>query len=376
MGSIRRKGNGWEGRITIEVDGRTQRLSFYDKELVLVRKKLDDVKYKIYNQEYVQKNNLTIEKWIIAWLNECKKPYIRPNTFTSYVSLFKTHIQTKLGQIKLENLTKSIIQGFVNDLIKLKLSPKTIREIYRILKMCLDEAVERNYISKNCSTRIILPERNKREIKILDEKEEIQWLKLLKQEELGIVIEFILLTGVRCGELCGIKWKNIDFKNKIVSIENSFQEIPIYDKKLDIIGRKREISKLKTRSSIRQIPIQNILYEDLLKYKKDSVKIKDDDFVFLSIKGQPLITDNVQGRLKRFIKRHNLKSIGVHALRHTFASRCIEANMNAKVLQDILGHSDFSTTANCYLHITNNNKMNSMDKLSDYMRELEDEFKE
>lgn len=370
-GSIRKKGNGWEARITVFYDDRVQTFSYYNKEQILVVDWLNNKKLEIKQESSLEKSNYTISSWIIEWLNACKSNYIRANTFSSYIRLFKNHIKPALGDIKISDLNKSKIQLFINDLYKSGLSPKTVKEVYNVLNGALEEALDRDYIYKNVAKKIKLPARNKPEKKILTAEEENEWIELLRKEKLGITIEFLLLTGLRCEELCGLKWKNIDLKNRLISIEKSFQDTELYDKELNLIGRERKINELKTKNSKRKVPIQDRLYNDFLKYSKES-EHKAEDFVFLSTKGNPLITNNIEGRLKRFIKRHDLKKIGPHSLRHTFATRCLEAGINAKTLQDLLGHSDYSTTANNYLHVTQENKINSMNKLTEYMKQFEE----
>lgn len=226
-------------------------------------------------------------------------------------------------------------------------------------------------------TNVKFPKGRKKLISIYDKDEQIKFLNVLDLEPEGILFKFIINTGMRASEVCGLRWEKVDLKNRIIYVKKSFQQITIYDDELNKVETVKKETEVKTEDSYREVPILESLYNDILKYKekiilkkkKQGKEFLEEDFVFKTIHDEPLITDNIAQRLKRLIKKYDLKKIGVHALRHSFATRCLESGMQPKVLQEILGHADYSTTANIYLHVTKKNKLESISKLDYYLKE-------
>lgn len=163
-------------------------------------------------------------------------------------------------------------------------------------------------------------------------------------------------TGMRVGEICALKWKNIDLDNKYIYVEKTLQRVyNQQNKNSNII-----IDKPKSNSSIRSIPINKKTYEVLKKMKK---KFNDNDY-FLSGKSNKVVEPrNYQYTFKSILRKCKLKPYKFHILRHTFATNCIEVGMDAKSLSEILGHSDVDITLGTYVHSSDKIKKKYLEKL-------------
>ena len=165
-----------------------------------------------------------------------------------------------------------------------------------------------------------------------------------------------LNTGMRVGEICSLKWKNIDLANRYIYIENTMQRVYNEQQRNSNIM----IDKPKSDCSIRSIPINQKLYEILKNIRK---KYNDEDY-FLSGKSNDIVEPrNYQYTLKSILKKCKLKPYKFHILRHTFATNCIEAGMDAKSLSEILGHADVNITLDIYVHSSDKIKKKYLDKI-------------
>jgi len=316
----------------------------------------------------IKKDKITVGDWLNRFLVECELPNVQPRTYENY-SHYNNYIQKSfIATIKLQELKREDVQKFIVELKETRkkdgkvIATKSVKETYSLLKRGLKEAISRDMLFKNVADNITLPKNDEKEEVFLTLEEEREWLAIIENNPQYFWLEFLLLTGLRSGELCGLQWQDIDFENKIISVKRAFGEIPIYDNNGVRTGKERKLVKLKTQNSTRHVPLVDRLYIKLLKYKP--VNVKPDDFVFYSDEGKALIPGNLKNRLERFIKKYNLKKISIHKTRHTFTTRCAEIGLDLKATQGILGHSDISTTADIYMHFTKEQVINATKELN------------
>ncbi len=385
-GTIRQRKDGrWEGLYTVNY----KRKSVYGKTQTEVRKKLNEVLNDINNGMYIENTNITLGAWLDEWLEVYAKPSVKLSTYGSYEGYIRNHIKPEIGKVKLSALRADILQKFINQKLKngrcdkvkdvntnklvIKkggLSEKTIKNMYNMIHSALKQAYKNGLVNQNVSELITLPKQKRNEMRVLSLDEQKALQSAVEDERLGIGIILSLFTGIRLGELLGLKFDDIDFENKTITIRRTLNRLKVYDnseKKTDIV-----IGEPKTNKAKRIIPLQEFLVPLLKAHRTrvltEQIKIanlyKNDSFVMCNEFGKHLEPTTYQNFFKNMLKKAGIQDTNFHTLRHTFATRALESGFDVKVLADILGHADASTTLNKYAHALPDHKKTSMEKLS------------
>lgn len=385
-GTIRQRQDGrWEGLYTVNY----KRKSVYGKTQDEVRKKLNKVLNDIDNGIYIENTNITFGDWLDEWLEVYAKPAVKLSTYGSYEGYIRNHIKPEIGRIKLSALRADILQKFINQKLKngrcdkVKdintnklvtrkggLSEKTIKNMYNMIHSALKQAYKNGLVNQNVSELINLPKQKRNEMRVLTLDEQKNLQSAVQNERLGIGIILSLFTGIRLGELLGLKFEDIDFENKTITIRRTLNRLKVFDnptKKTDII-----IGEPKTNKAKRTIPLQDFLIPLLKTHKTrvltERLKVanlyENDSFVICNEFGKFVEPTTYQKFFKNMLKKAGIQDTNFHTLRHTFATRALENGFDVKVLADILGHADASTTLNKYAHALPDHKKTSMEKLS------------
>lgn len=295
---------------------------------------------------------ILFKDWAEEWLQK-KKRFVKESTYANYSILMQNHIIPAFSDEIPERISTEKIQAVVLQWLergrlnnKGSLARKTVKDMVVILKMCLKDYE----LSKNQEIRIYsinFPrEYYKAERKdVLAEGEYKKFLMIIQKnlnyETLGYAI--CLYTGIRIGELCALKWKDINLKERIIRIDKTIQRI--YLKNGNRGTTKIVITLPKSSKSIRRIPISNQLYQLLHPFQK-----KNSDTYVLTGQEKYIEPRLYRTHYNKFLEQHNLPLIRFHGLRHTFATRCIEAGADYKVVSELLGHASVNTTLNLYVH--------------------------
>ena len=327
---------------------------------------------KLKNPDICQKENEeTVKEWFNEWLWTYKHKYEAKTTFKDYVSKVKNHIIRVFGDRKLSDVTTLEIQKFINDLTESH-APSTVKQIYLLLNGGYKRAVKDNKIRKNPVIDIELPAVVANPMKSVDLEIGIKLVEIFKVDEMCYPFAVLIDTGLRTSELCGIKWKNIDFINKRILIKQSYQRVSNFDYingEIVKINSSLEETPLKSKTSERVIPMSKGVYNILMLLSNETISkkgtINDDDFVFINKIGNPIVGDCLRNRLKDLLLKHNLSGISLHRFRHTFATRLYEAKVQLKNIQALLGHSTVKTTER-YLHIDDNAQVDAIEQLENY----------
>lgn len=280
----------------------------------------------------------TYEELAEEWL-KIHKLTIKQSTYYLYATLLKKHLIPDLGKYNIKDLDHRIIQTYI--LENKTLSPNTIRDIIVIFKLTIKFALKMGYIDSFDLT-FSLPKANNKSVEILTKQEYnklINYLYLYPTDK-NIGLLLALLCGLRIGEVCALRWKDIDFSQETVTISNTGQRIFDPFKSETFIS----ITTPKTKSSKREIPISSSLTV-LIK----NLKLNNEDFI-ISSSMKFLEPRSYRNHLKKTLSHLDIKQIKFHSLRHTFATRCIELGGDYKVVSEILGHSNVTTTMNLYVH--------------------------
>lgn len=319
----------------------------------------------------LQQTEQKVKEWFFKWLWTYKYGHKAKTTFKGYLSKTKNHIIRVFGERYLSEISTIEIQTFINDLM-LDYQPSTIKQIFLLLQEGYARAVTDNIIKKSPVVDIEIPEVIPNTMMSVNLELEKKLIDIFKDDEMCYPFAVLIDTGLRTSELCGLKWKNIDFKNRKMLIRQSYQRVDNYEfinGEIVKVGSALEETVLKSRTSKREIPMSkgvcNILTDIFNETLKRQGKVDEDSFVFINKIGNPIVGDCLRNRLSDILKKHNLKGISLHRFRHTFATRLYEAKVKLKNIQSLLGHATVQMTER-YLHIDEEEQADSIAQLENY----------
>ena len=308
------------------------------------------------------KNKSCFEYWLLEWL-DYKHAIVKNSTYMKYKNSINKHIIPKLGSFDIKILDNNIVQKFINQKLsaeKCSLSPKSVRELVNIIKNTLSYAENYGFQSK-CKCELLIVRNSFKPIRVLNKNEEKALLNTLESDtdifKLGILIS--LLTGVRIGELCALRWEDVDFKECVITVNYTMQRVQVEgkDNKTEII-----ITIPKTNTSIRQIPIPKMLVDYIISFKSSN-----DQYILTNKNGNYIEPRVMQYKFKKYLQVAGISDANFHALRHTFATRCIEAGVDVKVLSEVLGHSNVNITLDRYVHNSIDYKKDNIERFNNYI---------
>ncbi len=363
-----KKNKRWIGQYVsgISPEGKTIRKSVYGKTKKEVLNKLNDIKYKINNGTYVEKNGIELVKI----MEDIREEKFASNTISGgqYARLKWTINKiknSKLGNMKIQDITKNDVQEFLNSLKDL--SDSYIKKIYEQFVQAYHRAEIKKYITYNPMYEVIKPKSNKQTkiVEALDinvQKSFTEYLNKvnIQNEPYKNIFLIQMYMGLRIGEVLALSKESIDLENKILYVKRTLTN----DKEFAIILG----NKTKTYAGNRTLPIPEFLvpiFKEQVKYTNENLH----NLIFTN-NDTYIITSAVNKELKRIFKEElnvNPINISSHCLRHTYGTRCIEAGMTAVVLQRLMGHRDVTVTLNTYTSVFNKFKEDELEKVNNYL---------
>lgn len=303
---------------------------------------------------------MTIKELVPLWYND-KKNFVKESTVSAYMLVAGNHIIPYFG--KDEELTEDRVQDFVFHKLQKGLSQKTIKDILIVLKMISKFGDKKKlFIHKEWDIRYPSDNNLKNSVEILTKDQHAKAMKYVKDhltfKNLGILIA--LSSGLRIGEVCALKFSDINLEDGVIHVRRTIQRIYVNHEKFlrsdtaeEIIldGPKIRNTKIiiaapKTKNSNRDVP----LTKDLISIMKPLMKLVNEDFYVCTNEEKPTEPRSYRSYYKNFMAKLNLPVIKFHGLRHSFATRCIENNADYKTVSVLLGHANISTTLNLYVH--------------------------
>ena len=374
-GSIRKRKNGlWEAQFTVgyKEDGKPIRRSLYAASKNEVRVKLWEVLQQIAQDKYIEPNRLTTADWLDQWFAMYCVPLKKASTCTGYEDEINLHIKPFIGDILLQELRPQHIQLLVNGLLKRKMSSSTVRKSHAILHSALEQAVVNQLLMHNPSNRTILPKLEQKDIRFLSLAEQRAFIAALPEGTAGRALYFILGTGLRVEELAGLRWS--DIRGNYFTIAQTIRRNRDFSE--DAATRTfLETGTPKTKAGRRTIPLSPKMQELLLTHRREQSILrlaagnawKENDLVFCTDIGTPYEGRNLNRVLHRTLQQVGLETMGVHSLRHTFATRAMEAGMDVRTLSEILGHAKVSLTLQLYAHSSMETKQKELEKMDTFL---------
>ncbi|WML35672.1 site-specific integrase [Clostridium sp. OS1-26] len=389
MPKARSKANG-EGTIyKYEKNGKTYYRGMltigYDEDGKLIRKSFNgSKKQEVVNKmaEYKTKSNagllpsddkITLQQWFYTWLFDFRINDLKPSSLERYEGIYRNYIKdTQIGKKKLSDLRAADIQMYYNSLSESNKTADTIKMINKNLKTCLNEALKQGLITKNYCTLVTLPKVEKKdEITVFSVEEQKSLINYLEGHRLKMLLAMALGTGMRQGELLGLKWSDIAFDNNTVSINKSIKLVYVVTKNGSRESKIIEQTP-KTKNSIRTIPVPSKVMDELKQYKEfqNQEKINnkdlylDNNIVFATELGAYLDSRYLTKRYTSILKKADIPYKKFHSLRHTYCTRLFEAGIPIKIVQMLMGHGDIKTTMNIYTHVMPDEKIKAVEKIN------------
>ena len=361
---FKRKDGRWEARVPeYKINGEKVYRSIYGRCYTEVKQKKEEY-YSSASRDKLSKplKSTTFADIADYWLTTIKGT-IKESSFTRYHRNVHSYLNPAIRNLTLSEINSNVICQLKDELLESGgkrgdgLSEKTVSDLLSTLKMILMYAEEQGYPVMNAEL-IRNPKKKKREVNVIPSGviSRLEEILLSSDDRISLGILLTLHTGIRNGELCGLRWGDFDFSSGTIRISRTVERIrdlsPLAEHKTKIV-----ITEPKTESSKREIPLPKTLCLYLRSHSGAT------DEYLLTGMDKPSEPHTLYVRYERFLRRNGFESYTFHAIRHTFATRGIASGFDAKSLSEILGHSDVTTTLRCYVHPSMEEKRNQMETL-------------
>jgi integrase len=373
-GTIRKRPDGrWEGRIIIghKRDGTPMYKSVFGKTQKATLKMLHQMIDTYRDVDLTEDSRMTLGEWLDKWLDEYMIFTVRESTLDGYRCMTNNQVKRFIGDKQLSSLTTADIQKFYNKIKKqgrvkpnrdgsYELADSMVRGIHMMLHEALDTAVKERLIAKNPTNGTTIPKNNYAEKQILGDEQLTRFLEEIKGEEYWYDFFYLeVMTGLRRGEICGLKWSDIDFGANKLRVQRS-----VSSKK----GGGVNIGETKTNTGTRNIIMPPSVMDALRKRKQTAISA----WVFPAFLNpeQPIHPEAAYRKLKVILKHAGLPQIRFHDLRHTFATHAMKGGVDAKTLSGILGHTNASFTLDTYTHVTSDMQKNASVVIGNIMKNI------
>ena len=354
-GNIRKRSDGrWEGRYTAGRDPNTGK-AIYKNVLAKTQKECKEKLKRAIEEnakvDIIKAEQYTVGQWMDVWFENCAKIKVRPSSHKTYRGYIDNHIKPNIGKIPLNKLSsldlqklyKKLLSGGRVERIESKnqpkgLSAKTVRNINQVISSAMDFAIDQKLIATNPTEGCALPKLEHREMKTLSVEQLASFLHEAQESGVFELYYIELATGLRRGELLGLKWEDIDLEQGIIHVRRQIARID---------GEIVE-APLKTKNSYRSVSIG----QDAVEILKEQQRQTNSEYVFPSPTGGPISPDSVLKMLHRVLKRAGLPEIRFHDMRPTFATVALQNGVDIKTVSGMLGHYSAGFTLDTYAHVT------------------------
>ncbi len=373
-GMVRKREDGrWEGRIVVGYKNNGEPIYRYvlAKTQAELTQKLHD-KIEMYRDADLSEDcNMTLGEWLDKWINEFMVFTLRPSSLYGYEMVIKCQIKPYLGDRPLSALTTNEVQKFYNTVKEngrvhpnkqhgTEISDRMVRKIHLLLHESLDMAVKQRLLVSNPTNGTTIPKNNYKDKQILNDEQLERFMEIIKSDERWYDFFYTeITTGLRKGEICGLRWEDFDEHSGKLKIQRS-------------VGRIKDgvlpVGETKTETGTREILLPPSTVELLKKRKENAVS----DWIFPNWNNpeEPMNPQSAYTRLKVLLKKAELPLIRFHDLRHTFATHAIAGGVDAKTLSGILGHTNASFTLDTYTHVTTDMQKNAAKIVGNFMDDI------
>jgi len=347
---------------------------FSGKTEQAVKKKLREFKESVKQNGYLEVQKITVQMYMDKWFREVKMNELKPKSLDALESTLLHQIYPHIGEIQIGSLTANDIQKMINALAEKGLAYSTIKKAYDAINPCFKLGIIKKEVQENPCLGVKLPKRlvrRKNDIRFFtqDEVERISKECLVTDSKkkqiyrLGQSVIILLNTGMRIGELLGLKWDDVNYENRTATVSDNVVLIKDRERADDAdTPRYKMIEQDTTKTDAGERIIQ-LNQKALNAFKAIQQFNGKYTHVMASSNGNILMPRNFNRMLKNILERCNITPCGAHALRHTFASLLFKNGVDVKTVSVLLGHKDVSVTYNTYIHLIKEQKQQAVDIL-------------
>lgn len=350
-------------------------INLYEINLKELKTSFQNAKEEAQNNIDLKRIKITLNEWFEEWFTNYKIPNIKETSVFPMRSKYHNTFGKAIGNMKVAEIRNMDIQCVINDMKKMGRASSSMRDALGRVRECLESAKNNRIIDVNPCFEINVPwENTSIQRRFLSVEEQQRFLQEIEYNWYREMFYIMFLTGMRIGEVGGLKWEDIDWKKKCINIHRSLS--CQYENGVKTM----RLTKPKTHNSYRSIPFMGEAEEMLISQKAKQDKQKKaygkrwrsggeyEGLVFTTSLGSPIIRNVAEKEIKKIVQAINFqesvesikenrevnefKDLYPHAIRHTFCSRCFEKGMDPKVVQMLMGHQHYSTTIDIYTHVT------------------------
>jgi integrase len=351
-GSITKRNDGrWMARFTVHTAKGPKRRHIYGRTRQEVATKLAKAMTDRDGGIELDPSSVPVNEYLQRWLNDSVKGSVRPITFESYERLVRVHVVPALGRVKLKALSPAHLQGLYRDRLDAGLSSSTVQRLHAVIHRALKQALRWDLVPRNVSEAVDPPKAQRKEIPPLTPEQVRTLLRTAEEDRLGGLYALAITTGLRQGELFGLRWEDVDLEAGRLSVCHTLTT-PKGGRRLGPPKRSKSRRSVKlTTGAVKAL--RDHRERQLEEREKLAELWQDYDFVFTTQVCTPLNRHNFFRRCyKPLLQEAGLpRSIRFHVLRHTCATLLLSKNVNPKIVQELLGHANISQTMDTYSHM-------------------------
>ncbi len=349
-GITKRKDGRYVGRYTVHTPNGPKRKPIYGRKYKEVERKLAEARGDAARGLVFDADNLRLGDYLDRWLADSVADTVRPTTFERYEQIVRVHIRPALGSLKLKNVTPAHARGLYREKLEGGFSPRTVQYVPVTLHKALKQAVADGLIPRNAADAVRPPQVSKEEIRPLTAEQVKILFESARGDRLEALYVLAITTGLRQGELLGLKWGDVDLEAATLQVRRT----------LTTAKGGPVLAAPKTKGSRRTVRLSETALQALrghLERQLDEIDragdlYQENGLIFASEIGEPLDRRYITTRrFKPFLKRAGLPQIRFHDLRHTCATLLLLKNVNPKVVSEMLGHASIAITLDTYSHV-------------------------
>lgn len=360
------------------------RKEIYDRNLAELKRKLNAAIYDDMHGINVANDSITVSQWFKDWIEIHKYKVIRNNTKMYYTQVFTKHIEPVLGRKKLKDVTQLNIKSLLKELDQKGYHYETQNKVRIMLLDMFNKAMVDNYVLKNPCKGIKLSRDEKKDMRVFTRDEQKEFFDCCKGTFYDNLFVVAVSTGLRQGELCALTWDDIDLEKKEIYINKTL----LYQKLEGDIKKEFHINPPKTKTSKRVVPMsrqceqalkrQLIQHNNIMSRKYSKPLEGFQDLLFTTKFGTPICDQIMIDAIKKIVSEINLckdeleqfEMFTPHCFRHTFATRCFEAGIQPKTVQNYLGHATLQMTMDLYTSVLENHRQSEIQKLENVLDDV------